>query len=80
MNETLRKVQGIFRDVFEDDEIIVTGETSAADIDSWDSLMHVTLIVTVEKEFGMRFTSSQISRLENVGDLVALIDAAQSRG
>ena len=80
MSDTLSTLQEIFRDVFEDDEVVITPETSAADIDEWDSLMHVTLIVTVEKEFNVRFTSSQISRLENVGDLVALIDATRSRG
>jgi len=60
--------------VFGDDDLVITRETSAADIAAWDSLAHVTLIVSVEVEFGRRFKSSAISALKNVGDLVDLIE------
>jgi acyl carrier protein len=63
----------IFEDVF-DDEIKVTPELSAKDVDGWDSLTHIRLILTVEKKFKIKFSTSEIGKLENVGDLVALIN------
>lgn len=65
----------VFRHVFEDDELTITDETKAADIESWDSLMHVSLILAVEKKFGVRFSSSEVSSLMNVGMLMELIRA-----
>jgi acyl carrier protein len=63
----------IFEDVF-DDEIKVTPELSAKDVDGWDSLTHIRLILTIEKKFKIKFSTSEIGKLENVGDLVALIN------
>jgi acyl carrier protein len=63
----------IFEDVFDESPIKVTPELSAKDIDGWDSLTHIRLILTVEKAFKIKFSTSEIGRLENVGDLVALI-------
>ena len=54
---------------------IFSTATNADDVEGWDSSMHVTLMLRVEKAFGVRFTSSQVASLENVGQLVALIDA-----
>jgi acyl carrier protein len=65
----------IFRDVFDEDSIVVTPELSADDVDGWDSLTHIRLILTVEKSFKIKFSTSEIGKLENVGDLVALIKA-----
>jgi acyl carrier protein len=65
----------IFNDVFDDESIAVTPELSAKDVDGWDSLTHIRLLLTVEKTFKTRFTTSEIGKLENVGDLVALIKA-----
>lgn len=62
----------IFEDVF-DDEIKVTPELSAKDVDGWDSLSHIRLILTIEKKFKIKFSTSEVGRLENVRDLVALI-------
>ncbi|MGA3372642.1 MAG: acyl carrier protein [Terracidiphilus sp.] len=53
----------------------MTPELSAKDVDGWDSLTHIRLLLTVEKTFKTRFTTSEIGKLENVGDLVALIKA-----
>jgi len=69
------RLNGIFEDVFDDDSIQVTPELSAKDVDGWDSLTHIRLILTVEKAFKTKFSTSEIGRLENVGDLVALIKA-----
>jgi len=65
----------IFEDVFDDDSIAVTPELSAKDVDGWDSLTHIRLILTVEKAFKIKFATSEIGKMENVGDLVKLIKA-----
>jgi acyl carrier protein len=75
MSNRLSHLNQVFRDVFEDDEIEITRATTAQDIEGWDSMMHVTLLVNVEKAFGVKFTSSEVARLKSVGDLVDLIDA-----
>ena len=63
----------IFQDVFYEDSIDVTPELSAKDVDGWDSLTHIRLMLTVEKAFKIKFSTSEIGKLQNVGDLVALI-------
>jgi acyl carrier protein len=73
--ETLARLNEIFRNVFLDDALTVAPETSAKDVDGWDSLAHVTLIVNVEKAFNIRFKTSEIAALKNVGELVQLVDA-----
>lgn len=75
MSDTLGRLNQVFRKVFDEDDLEVTPGTTAEDVEGWDSLMHVTLMVRVEKAFGLKFTSSQVSRLKNVGQLVELIDA-----
>jgi acyl carrier protein len=60
--------------VFDDDSLEITPATTAEDVDRWDSLMHVTLMVNVEKTFNLRFTSREVASLKNVGELVALIE------
>jgi acyl carrier protein len=66
---------GVFNQVFDDETIEVTPQLTAKDVDGWDSLTHIRLILSVEKEFKIRFTTSEIGNLENVADLVALIRA-----
>jgi len=78
MQETLDKVTAVFRNVFDDDSLVITPQTTAADIDGWDSVMHVSLTLSVEKAFGIRFTSTQIASMNNVGDLVAIIESKQA--
>jgi len=63
----------IFQDVFDEDSIVVTPELTAKDVEGWDSLNHIRLILTVEKVFKIKFSTSEIGRLARVGDLVALI-------
>ena len=65
----------IFEDVFDEDTIKITPELSAKDVDGWDSLTHIRLILTIERAFKIKFSTSEIGRLENVGDLVSLIKA-----
>ena len=63
----------IFEDVFDEDSIQMTPELTAKDVGGWDSLNHIRLILTVEKAFKVKFSTSEIGRLDNVGDLVKLI-------
>jgi len=69
----LARVNTVFQDLFEDDELLVGRKTTAADVPGWDSLMHVRLILGMEKAFGVRFTSSEVGSLKNVGDLLDLL-------
>jgi acyl carrier protein len=78
MQETLQKVTAVFRNVFDDDSLVITPETTAADIEGWDSVMHVSLTLSIEKAFGVRFTTTQIASMNNVGDMVAIIEARQA--
>lgn len=64
----------IFHDVFDDDDIVLSPELSAHDVDDWDSLTHIRLIVAVEKELDIKFSASEISDLENVGHFAELIN------
>lgn len=66
-------VQEIFRDVFDDEALVITDETNADDIEDWDSLEHITLIVAMEKEFKMKFDIKEVNKLENVGGMIDLI-------
>ena len=59
----------IFCEVFDDDDIELTPEMTADDIDAWDSLSHVNLIVTIETRFKIRFTQKELLTFKNVGDL-----------
>ena len=71
--EIMARLEGVFHDVFDDPSIKLTPSTNAADIDSWDSLTHINLVVAVEKEFGIRFDLKEIKLLENVGQWIDLI-------
>ena len=67
------KLTEVFRDVFDDENIEISDATVAADIDGWDSLMHITLIGTVEDEFDMKFSMKDVVGMKNVGQMVDLI-------
>jgi acyl carrier protein len=65
----MEKLTGIFRNVFDDEDIVIGPETTANDIDGWDSLSHINLIVAVETMFSIRFTQKELLTFKNVGDL-----------
>ena len=69
------RLSDVFQDVFDDNELIISRDLSADDVVDWDSLTHVNLIVSVENEFSIRFSSSEVTRLKNVGELLDLIEA-----
>lgn len=68
--EVFEKLTGVFEDVFDIEDVELTDATSADDIEEWDSLSHVQLIVAIEKAFKMKFTSLEIMKWKNVGELV----------
>ncbi len=67
-------VQQIFRDNFDDEELVITRETCADDIEDWDSLEQINLLSAMEKKFGIKFQLSDVRGLANVGDLLDLIE------
>ena len=66
-------VQRIFREVFDDDTLVIEDSTNSSDIEDWDSLEHITLVVSMEKEFGLKFDLKEVNELANVGEMVDLI-------
>lgn len=68
-----RVVEGVFRNIFRDESLVIQAETSAKNIEGWDSLAHITLIVAIEKKFGIKFKLAELQELGNVGDILALI-------
>ena len=67
------KVNAVIQDVFDDDSIRVSDETVASDVDGWDSLMHITLIGTIEDEFDIKFAMKDVVGMKNVGQMIDLI-------
>lgn len=72
------KLRELFVDIFDDESIVLTPQLTAKDVDGWDSLTHIRLLLTVEKAFQIKFSSTEIGNLKNVGDLVALIEERTS--
>lgn len=72
--EIREAVQEIFRDLFDDDKLIITNETDAEDIADWDSLMQIRLTVAIEKEFKIKFDFEELKELRNVGDMLELVE------
>ena len=73
-DEILNRVTEIFRDVFDDDTIELTEETTAADIEDWDSLSHLTLISAVEDAFHYKFSMKDVLGMENVGAMLTILE------
>ena len=70
---TIDQLTPIFRDVFDDEDLLIDPSTTAQDVDGWDSLAHIRLVVSIEKALGLRFTAAEISGLVNVGEMAELI-------
>ena len=77
MDTLHNEMQEIFRNVFGDDQFILMVEMTAIDIEGWDSLAHINLIIAIEKQYGIKFATAEISRLkddgQNVGSLIDLV-------
>ena len=72
--KTLEKLQKIFRNEFDDKKLIITRETTADDIEDWDSLAQINLVAQIEKTFNCSFNITEIVELKNVGDMVDLVE------
>lgn len=70
----LNELQPIFQDVFDDEDLVVTNESNAENIDDWDSLSHIRLVVAIEKQFGIKFAFGELQGLKNVGEMITLIE------
>lgn len=73
-NDIFEALNEIFQDVFDDESIIVNETTTADDVDDWDSLEHINLIVAVEQRFGFKFQMSEVVAMQNVGSMVEIIE------
>ena len=72
-NEVVERLNEVFQDVFDDETIVVEENTTAEDIEDWDSLEHINLIVAVERHFGMKFSMGEVTGMKNVGAMADLI-------
>ncbi len=70
--EIYERLESVFEDVF-DESIKLSADTTAEDVEDWDSLTHITLIAAVEGEFGVRFNMKEVSSMKNVGEMVSII-------
>lgn len=73
--EIKERLTPIFRQIFSDDNLVLTDELSAKDVDRWDSLTHMQLISSVEDQFSIRFKLRDLNKLKQVGDLIAVIES-----
>ena len=73
-NEILKRVEEIFREELEQEDLVLTDETTADDVDGWDSLSHVQLVAAMEEAFGIEFKSREILSWDKVGDLIDRIE------
>ncbi len=72
--EVLDQVQEIFRDILDEEELVLENETTAEDVEGWDSLTHIQLVVAIEKHFKFKFTSKEILSWKNVGEMIDSIE------
>ena len=73
MSDILKKLQPIFQDIFEDDELLITVESNADTVEDWDSLAHIILIFAIEQEFEIKFALGELEAMKNVGSIVELM-------
>lgn len=74
MRNILEELQPVFREVFDDDSIVLTSETNADMIEDWDSLSHIRLVMAIEKKFGIKFSYDDLQNMKNVGEAAEIIN------
>lgn len=72
--EITEKLTAIFREVFNDNAIILRDEMTANDVENWDSLTHMVMISKVEEEFGVKFRLKELNKLKQVGDIISILE------
>ena len=80
MSDLARKLETIFRDVFDESELKITPHLTANDVPGWDSLTNINLIFAIEREFKIKFALGEIQELKNVGEMILLIDKKKAQG
>lgn len=70
----INELQEIFRDIFDEDDLVLTADMSADDIEDWDSLTHMQLIIAIEKKYNIKFTTDEIIEANNVGEFVHILE------
>jgi acyl carrier protein len=73
MSDIKERAQGIFREVFDNDKLEIYDAMQAKDVDGWDSLTHITLIMTIEDTFGVKFTTREVMGFQNVGEMLSCL-------
>lgn len=71
---TLEKIQPIFKDVFDDENLVVTEKTVAADVEDWDSFAQMQIVMGIEDMFGIKFSTDEVTEFKNVGDVIKAIE------
>jgi acyl carrier protein len=74
---THARLERIFREVFNDESLVIRDDMTSRDIPGWDSLAHINLMFSIESEFDMRFVGNQLAELSNIGELKTLLDREQ---
>ncbi len=72
--EILNKLQTVYRDILDDEEIVLTEETTAEDIEEWDSITHVQIVAEIQKVFDVKFSAKEMLLWESVGDIIDAIE------
>lgn len=73
MGDFNEQIHGVFHEVFDNDEIVLYDEMQAKDVDGWDSLTHITLIMTIEDSFNIKFTTKEVMGFQNVGEMLSCL-------
>lgn len=68
--EILTTIQNVFRDIIDEDDLLITENSTSSDVEGWDSLTHIHLVVNIEKSFNVKFSASEISSWANIGQIV----------
>ena len=74
MTDILEQLQPIFRDVLDDQNLVITRQSNARNVEGWDSLAHINLVTTIEQDLGVRFALGELQDLQDVGDMIDLIE------
>ena len=77
--DIMKKLNKVFKEVFDDESLKITEKTTAKDVDGWDSLMHITLIAEVEDAFHVKFSMKEVTGMKNVGEMAKLIEVKKAK-
>lgn len=71
------RIQNVFREVLEDEDFVLDRTLKREDLEAWDSLTHIQLVLSLEKEFGVKFTTQQITKMQSVEDIISFLKSMQ---